>query len=407
MFDADSNFFEVGGTSLKTFSVMSKLQKAFGLERRQLSDNTIYRVPTLEGLARLIDDIRAGHAQAPSSDTSPLVTLKNGGDANAAPLFLISSAGGTLGAYEKLVRALATKREIIGVRDPFLWGERDPTQPFRDWAGLYLDAIRARQPKGPYYVVAYSSAGAFGYEIARRLRADGEDVALFGLIDPLAIDSRDKRRFGHFAFEARFRRPELARVLRLARSLYQRMFFRSDNASSFANDFSFSREEFNTLQRELMTNQKHLLQVSALMELNTGLPLALKPDDLAALKPDQYFDAFFAKVSAAIPDVDREMIERLVVQYQLQVRSQHRYRLQGYDGAVELFDPAGPYFGLLPLVFQPYVRDLSVHRVALGAPDDRTRELGKRFSNSVRSHFLSMRDDAFVAAVARELERRL
>jgi hypothetical protein len=407
MFDADSNFFEVGGTSLKTFSVMSKLQKAFGLERRQLSDNTIYRVPTLEGLARLIDDIRAGHAQAPSSDTSPLVTLKNGGDANAAPLFLISSAGGTLGAYEKLVRALATKREIIGVRDPFLWGERDPTQPFRDWAGLYLDAIRARQPKGPYYLVAYSSAGAFGYEIARHLRAAGEDVALFGLIDPLAIDSRDKRRFGHFAFEARFGRPELARVLRFARSLHQRLFVRKDERSAFANDFAFSRDELDALRRELMANPKHLLQVSALMELNTGLPLALKLDDLAALEPDRYFDAFFAKLAAAIPDVDREMIERLVVQYQLQVRSQHRYRLQWYDGAVELFDPAGPYFGLLALVFQPYVRDLSVHRIALGAPDDRTRELGKRFSNSVRSHFLSMRDDAFVAAVARALEKYL
>jgi amino acid adenylation domain-containing protein len=406
-FDVDSNFFEVGGTSLKTFSVMSKLQKAFGLERRQLSDNTIYRVATLEGLARFIDDIRAGRAQDSALETSALVTLKNGSDANAAPVFMISSAGGTLGAYEKLVKVLATKREVIGVRDPFLWGERDPTQTFRDWAGIYFDAIRARQPKGPYYIVAYSSAGAFGYEIARRLRAAGEEVALLGLIDPLAIDSRDNRRFGHFAFEARFKRAQLASALRIARSLYQRLFFRKDEQSTFANDFAFSRDEFDALQRELMTNAKHLLQVSALMELNTGLPLALKPDDLAALAPEQYFDAFFAKIAAAIPDVDREMIERLVVQYQLQVRSQHRYRLQWYDGTVELFDPAGPWFGLLPLLFQPYVRDLSVHRVALGAPDDRARELGKRFSNSVRSHFLSMRDDAFVASVAREIEKHL
>jgi amino acid adenylation domain-containing protein len=406
-FAIDSNFFEVGGTSLKTFSLMSKLQNTFGLDRRQLSDNTIYRVPTLEGLARFIEDIRAGRAPDAVSETSALVTLKNGSDANAAPVFMISSAGGTLGAYEKLVKVLATKREVIGVRDPFLWGERDPTQPFRDWAGIYLDAIRARQPKGPYYVVAYSSAGAFGYEIARRLRAAGEDVALLGLIDPLAIDSRDKRRFGHFAFEARFKRAQFASALRFARSLYQRVFFRKSEPSAFANDFAFSREEFDALQHELMTNQKHLLQVSALMELNTGLPLALRPEDLAALAPERYFDAFFAKIAAAIPDVDREMIERLVVQYQLQVRSQHRYRLQWYDGTVELFDPAGPWFGLLRLLFQPYVRDLSVHRVALGEPDDRTRELGKRFSNSVRSHFLSMRDDAFVAAVARVLEKCL
>jgi acyl-coenzyme A synthetase/AMP-(fatty) acid ligase/thioesterase domain-containing protein len=404
-FGVGSNFFEVGGTSLKTFSVMSKLRKAFGLERRELPDTAIYRSPTLEGLGRLIDDIRAGHAR--TSETSPLVTLKNGGNANAPPVFLISSAGGTLGAYEKLVGALATKREIVGVRDPFLWGERDPTQPFAEWAGLYLDAIRARQPKGPYSIVAYSSAGAFGYEIARLLRAAGEEVALFGLIDPLAIDSRDTRRFGHFAFEARFRRPELARVLRLARSLYQRLFLRNDETPLFANDFAFTREEFDALQRELMTSSKHLLQVSALMELNSGLPLALKPEDLAPLSPDRYFEAFLAKIAAAIPDVDRTMVERLVVQYQLQVRSQHRYRLQRYDGAVQLFDPEGAYRGLLPLVFAPYVKKLSVHTVALGAPDDRTRELGKRFSNAVRAHYLSMRDDTFVAAVARELEKHL
>ncbi len=406
-FDADSNFFEVGGTSLKTFAVMSALYKAFALDRRLLPDQAIYRHPTLAGLARFIDEVRAGRADVSSSQTSALVTLGKGSDAAAEPVFLISSAGGTLGAYEKLVKALSTTREIIGVRDPFLWGQRDPTQPFREWAAIYLDAIRERQPAGPYHIVAYSSAGAFGYEIARRLREAGEEVALLALIDPLAIDSSDKRRFGHFAFEARFGRPELARVLRFVRALYRRVFGGKAVQSVSTNDFAFTRDELDALRRELMASRKHLLQVSALMELNTGLPLALNPEDLEPLAPERYFEAFFAKIGAAIPDVDREMIERLVLQYQLQVRAQHRYRLSWYDGAIELFDPAGPYHGLLTLVFEPYVRELSVHRVALGAPDERTRELGRRFSNSVRSHFLSMRDDAFVASVARELEKRL
>ena len=304
------------------------------------------------------------------------------------------------------MRALATTREVIGVRDPFLWGGRDPTAGFQSWVSIYLAAIRTRQPNGPYYIVAYSSAGAFGYEIARQLRSRGESVALLGLIDPLAIDSNDNRRFGHWAFNARFKRPELARVLRFARSVQQSL-LPNKNTQLFTNDFAFTHDEFNALQAELRTNRRHILQLSALLELNTGLPIALTDAELGALEPDQYFGALLAKMSAVIPDVDREMIERLVVQYQLQIRSQHRYRLQRYDGAALLFDQADSYHGLLAQLFKPYVNQLFVHRVALATPTARTRELARHFSPSLRPHFLSMRDDAFVEAVARELERHL
>ena len=105
---------------------------------------------------------------------------------------------------------------------------------------------------------------------------------MFGLIDPLAIDSRDKRRFGHLAFDARFRRAQLARVLRFARSLYQRFFFRKDSVESFANDFAFTRDEFNALQRELRTEPEALLQLSALHGAQHGAAArAETPDELA------------------------------------------------------------------------------------------------------------------------------
>jgi thioesterase domain-containing protein len=406
-FDVDSNFFEVGGTSLKTFAVISRAERAFGFERGRLSGNAIYRQPTIEGLASYIDSVREGRAHPMVPDESVLVTLKAGRDAGAAPLFVISSAGGTLGAYEKLVRALMTTREVIGVRDAFLWGKRDPTLGFQSWVSLYLGAIRERQPKGPYYIVAYSSAGAFGYEIARQLRRIGEEIALLALIDPLAIDSSDKRRFGHWAFNARFMRPEVARIVQFGGRLRQTARRRKYAESTFANDFAFTREQFLDLEAHLKADQKHILQLSTLLELNTGLPIALTPTELAALEPSRYFDALLAKMAALVPDVDKELLAKLVVQYQLQVRSQHQYRLQKFDGTLVMFDPAGPYHGLLASLFRPYVHRLSVHGPALGTPTDRVRELGKRFSNSVRSHFLSMRDDAYVQTVARELDKLL
>ena len=407
VFDVDSNFFEVGGTSLKTFAVISRAERAFGLERHRLADNSIYRLPTIEGLAAYIDSVREGRADVMVPDESALVTLKSSRDASAAPLFLISSAGGTLGAYEKLVRALATPREIIGVRDAFLWGKRDPTLGFQSWVSLYLDAIRKRQPKGPYYIVAYSSAGAFGYEIARQLRCIGEEVGLLALIDPLAIDSSDKRRYGHWAFNARFMRPQIASIIRIGGSLRPTRGRRKSTESSRANDFAFTRQQFLELEAELRANRKHILQLSALLELNTGLPIAFTPQELAELEPGRYFDALLARMETLVPDVDKEMLGRLVVQYQLQVRSQHQYRLQWFDGALVLFDPAGPYNGLLAALFRPYVDRLLVRKAALGTPTDRVRELGRLFSNSLRSHFLSMRDDAYVQTVARELDKLL
>jgi hypothetical protein len=101
------------------------------------------------------------------------------------------------------------------------------------------------------------------------------------------------------------------------------------------------------------------------------------------------------------------MIEKIVVQYQLQVRSHHAYRLQGYDGRVVLFDPRSAYNGLLAAQFRPYVSDLRVRTVALGEQSDRARELSAYFSDRIRSHYLSMRDDIFVQSVAEELEHLL
>src|SRR6185312_14823572 len=101
--------------------------------------------------------------------------------------------------------------------------------------------------------------------------------------------------------------PELARVLRFARSVQQSL-LPSKNTQPFTNDFAFTHDEFNALQAELRTNRKHILQLSALLELNTGLPIALTDAELTALEPDHYFGALLAKMSAAIPDVDREMV---------------------------------------------------------------------------------------------------
>src|SRR3546814_4455304 len=69
----------------------------------------------------------------------------------------------------------------------------------------------------------------------------------------------------------------------------------------------------------------------------------------------------------------------------MQVHAQHRYRLQRYDAKVVLFDPDGPYNGLLAAQFAPYVSDLDVRTIALGEPSARTRALAERFPARIQA----------------------
>lgn len=48
---------------------------------------------------------------------------------------------------------------------------------------FYLAAIRAKQPHGPYFLSGYSFGGIVALELARRLQAEGETVALLAFID--------------------------------------------------------------------------------------------------------------------------------------------------------------------------------------------------------------------------------
>lgn len=401
----DSSFFEIGGNSLNEFAAVHRLRNAFGLDRHQLPEVSIHQFQTVAALAACIDAIDKGTPPAISPGNAILRSLKQG-DQTLPPLFAIASAGGTLGAYDKLVRMIEIRREIIGVCDPFLWDARDPTANFQSWVALYVKAIRERQSHGPYYLLAYSSAGAFGCEIAQHLRRSGEEVALLALIDPLAMDRSSKRRFGYWALQARFMSRLPARAVMLAgrwlRLAVPRR-LRDSGRSGTVDDPGLSPEQFAQAATLSLTSKEHMLALSVLLELNTGLPFALSASDLSQVAPANYLDRLLERARNAAPEVDREMIKNIAVQYNLQVHAHHRYRLRRYDAKVVIFDTRGPCSGLLAAQFRPYIDDLDVREIALGTPSARTLALAGIFPENIRSHYLSMRDETFVHTLAGEL----
>jgi amino acid adenylation domain-containing protein len=400
-----SSFFEVGGTSLTVFALVHRLREAFDLDRDRFPEQSVYQSPSIEELSARIDGVLSGRPPQPEARTPLLVTLRRGREPGRPPLFLIASAGGTLGAYERLARVLTTTRDILGVRDPFIWGERDPTEGFQKWVASYIEAIRERQPEGPYYIGAYSSAGACGYEVAWQLRHQGQEVALLTLIDPLALSRHGKKSFGWWALRATWLRPPLRQLVRLAGWLRVPALAVLGRAGreEIQNDDSPSKEEYGEIAAHNTRALAHLLSVSSLFELNTGLPFTMTEADFADTSPDEALEVFKARVRSLMPEVDAESLERILIQYGLQIRAQHAFQLRPYDGRVLLVEPRSRYAGLVRVLLQPYLRNLHARVVGLGAPSDRTRQISDRFG-ALEAHYRSMRDEEFVQGLAWEMD---
>ena len=147
----------------------------------------------------------------------------------------------------------------------------------------------------------------------------------------------------------------------------------------------------------------HLLSVSSLFELNTGLPFTMTESDFADASPDEALEVFKARVRSLMPEVDDESLERILIQYGLQIRAQHAFQLRPYDGQVLLVEPKSPYAGLIRVLLRPYLPNLRTRVVRIGTPSERTREISERFG-ALEAHYRSMRDDGFVEGLAREMD---
>jgi thioesterase domain-containing protein len=85
-------------------------------------------------------------------------------------------------------------------------------------------AIRALQPRGPYYLAGYSFGGLVAIEVARLLRESGEKIALLALIDTL-FDQRFWPRRIFLRSQAHLIRRHLSMLFHLPLNQMIPMFF--------------------------------------------------------------------------------------------------------------------------------------------------------------------------------------
>lgn len=167
------DFFEQGGHSLLAVKLAGRLENVM---RRPVPLALLFTHTTIAELAAAL---AAEHA----IPDLPVALLQPLGD--APPLFLLAGADRYRALAHQLaphlpVYGLFSQREIDLIERP---QRRAPRLTVESLADEYLALIRSVRPHGPYLLGGFSIGGIIAYEVATRLRAEGEAVQMLVMLD--------------------------------------------------------------------------------------------------------------------------------------------------------------------------------------------------------------------------------
>ncbi|MFE4539997.1 beta-ketoacyl synthase N-terminal-like domain-containing protein [Streptomyces scopuliridis] len=202
----EDDFFALGGESLAAVHLLARIRDVCGIQV-PMSDFT--RNPTFGYLAGLVGSVprpepRARQARQPGRfepRTSPtlsgpaattpgdipnLMVLNDTGQ--GTPLFFSAPASGSALCYRQLAKHLGD-RPFYGLETPGLHDGCAPPRRLEDIADHHVGLIRRIQPDGPYLLGGWSFGMILSHEIARRITADGGEVALLAGVDGYLPDT--------------------------------------------------------------------------------------------------------------------------------------------------------------------------------------------------------------------------
>ncbi|GFE57108.1 thioesterase domain-containing protein [Geobacter sp. AOG1] len=168
----NDDFFLLGGTSIDAVNLFVEIEQAFQV---RLPLPILLQAPTLRQLTSFIQE----GVQKP--DWSSLVPIREGGD--RPPLFLVHGAEGNILLYRELTNYLGEDQPVYGLQSQGLDGSGRLLATVEEMASCYVREIRGLQSKGPYFLGGYCLGGIIALEMAQQLRAEGEEVALVGMIE--------------------------------------------------------------------------------------------------------------------------------------------------------------------------------------------------------------------------------
>ena len=176
-------FFDIGGDSLRSVALMSEIHAALGVS---LPVSTLLTEPTIERLAASLEsDRRAVTAQ------SSLVCLKKGSGERPAVFFIHDGDGESM-PYRNLALRLDGGHSVYGIHPKSSGHHPILHTRLSEMVNYYIEQMRSVQGSGPYFVGGLCIGGFLAFEVARKLRSQGERVGPVALIDVAHVTTPPK-----------------------------------------------------------------------------------------------------------------------------------------------------------------------------------------------------------------------
>lgn len=176
------NFFDLGGTSLTAMRLVVVIEQRYGIN---VPLSEFVAAPTVAALA---DRLRSGGATA---DFDPLVPIRPNGDKR--PMFFVHPMGGNVLCYVRFAKYLPDDQPFYALQAAGVDSGTEPLRSVEEIAAGYIESIRRVQPTGPYVIGGWSFGGFVAFEIARQLRAAGEELQRLVLLDTTALNPGRRR----------------------------------------------------------------------------------------------------------------------------------------------------------------------------------------------------------------------
>jgi acyl-CoA synthetase (AMP-forming)/AMP-acid ligase II/thioesterase domain-containing protein/acyl carrier protein len=169
-----ATFFDLGGTSLDILKLAQALHRQLGLKATL---PLVLQNPTVQGLARRV----VAGEQDIVSKYDPIIPLQLTGD--KTPLFCVHPGNGEVFVLVNVAKYFLNDRPFFALRAPGFNEGEVHFATVAQMVNTYVEAILARQPRGPFAIAGYSLGCAVAFEITKELRLRGHEVPFLGCID--------------------------------------------------------------------------------------------------------------------------------------------------------------------------------------------------------------------------------
>ncbi|MGP3689118.1 amino acid adenylation domain-containing protein [Streptomyces sp. IBSNAI002] len=171
------NIFDLGATSLTAMRLVVQIEQRYGIS---VPLSEFVSAPTV---AELAARLRSGDA---ATAFDPLVPIRPAG--SKRPMFFVHPMGGNVLCYVRFAKYLEEGQPFYALQAAGGDPGTEPLRSVEEIAASYIEAMRRVQPSGPYVIGGWSFGGFVAFEIARQLRAAGQEVARLVLLDTTALN---------------------------------------------------------------------------------------------------------------------------------------------------------------------------------------------------------------------------